>query len=53
VMDSATVAREGYAAMNAGKVLVVNGWRNRLMTSLVGLSPRASVRKAVRKLQGE
>ena len=51
VMDATTVAREGYAAMNAGKSLVVTGWKNKLMTLSVRFSPRSVVRKAVRRIQ--
>ncbi len=53
VMDPATVARQGYAAMNAGKAVVINGWRNRMLAMSVRFSPRSWVRRAVRSIQAK
>jgi len=41
--DSMVVAREGYAAMMAGKPMVVHGLTNKLSVQAVRLSPRAAV----------
>lgn len=50
VMTVDEVARIGYEGWKAGKILVVPGRRNRLRALLVRLAPRASVVKAVRRL---
>src|SRR5581483_5205114 len=39
--DSMTVAREGYAAMHAGKSMVVHGFTNKLGVQALRVSPRA------------
>jgi hypothetical protein len=39
--DSMSVAREGYAAMMAGKTMVVHGLTNKLGVQVQRLSPRA------------
>jgi short-subunit dehydrogenase len=50
MMDSASVAREGYEGWKAGRVLVVPGRHNRLRALAVRLLPRAVVRKVARGL---
>lgn len=51
VMDSASVARQGYEAMNAGRVMVITGLRNRLMVFSERFAPRSWVRSVVRGIQ--
>jgi uncharacterized protein len=46
VADAVSVARHGYRAMMAGKVVAVPGFMNKLTTLLVRLAPRAAVRAA-------
>ncbi len=47
LMDVRKVARIGYAGMNAGKRLVIPGWKPRLLSELLRLVPRNSVTKTV------
>jgi short-subunit dehydrogenase len=35
------VAKEGFEAVMAGRVVLINGWANRLLASLIGILPRA------------
>lgn len=42
--SAASVARQGYRAMMAGKPIAVHGARNKLVVQLLRLSPRAAVR---------
>lgn len=44
--DAVSVARHGYRAMMAGKVVAVPGFRNKLTTLLIRLAPRSAVRTA-------
>ncbi|HKH81505.1 MAG TPA: SDR family oxidoreductase [Methylovirgula sp.] len=50
-MDARSVARQGIAAMLAGKRLLVPGVLNRMMVFSVRLAPRALVPKIVKQLQ--
>jgi short-subunit dehydrogenase len=50
MMTADEVARMGYEGWKAGHALVVPGRRNRLRAFAVRLLPRATVRKAVRRL---
>lgn len=50
-MDAASVAREGYAAMMAGKPLVIPGTKNKLNVLSARLAPRSMVRSIVRSKQ--
>jgi uncharacterized protein len=50
VMGAEQVAREGFDGWNAGTVVTVAGFLNRRRTLLVRLSPRALVRRAVKRL---
>jgi short-subunit dehydrogenase len=53
VMDAATVAREGYEGMKAGRTLVIPGVLNRLGVQAIRVSPRSVVPKVVRAMQRE
>jgi hypothetical protein len=48
--SAATVAREGYRAMMAGKPTVVHGAKNKLAVQLLRVSPRAAVRAVAASL---
>jgi short-subunit dehydrogenase len=50
VMTAAAVAREGYAAMLAGKPEVIAGARNRWMILLTRLAPRTMLARVTRRL---
>jgi short-subunit dehydrogenase len=50
VMSAAAVAREGYAAMMAGKPEVIAGARNRWMILLTRLAPRSMLARVTRRL---
>jgi uncharacterized protein len=52
VMASADVARIGYEAWKRGTVLVVPGLSNRVGVAVVRVSPRAIVRRLVKRLNG-
>lgn len=41
--DAASVAREGFDAMMAGRPMVVHGWRNKTAVQALRLSPRSTV----------
>ena len=45
VMDAATVARIGYRGMKKGKVIVIAGFWNALLTGSVRITPRFIIRK--------
>jgi len=49
-MSAARVARAGYDGFRSGKVIVVPGFRNKLVAFSVRLSPRAMVRKIAKRL---
>lgn len=51
VMDSAAVARAGYAGLLARKSIVVPGLRNRLIAGGSGLAPRSLTARIARALQ--
>jgi len=50
VADSASVARHGYHAMLAGKVMAIPGVKNKLSTQSVRFSPRSWVRAIAARL---
>ena len=50
VMDAATVAKLGIAAMVAGKEKVVTGWGNRISVFGLRFTPRWLVRLTIRKM---
>ena len=50
VMGAEQVAREGFDGWNAGQVVTVPGFLNRRGTLVVRLSPRALIRRAVKRL---
>jgi short-subunit dehydrogenase len=49
-MDATTVARDGYRALMQGKPLVISGFRNRLLTQSLRISPRRLVTAVSRKI---
>jgi len=49
-MDAATVARDGYRALMAGKTIVISGFRNWLLAESVRFSPRRLVTAVSRKV---
>jgi uncharacterized protein len=51
VMDAATVARQGYRAMQAGRPLVVTGLRNRVMAWGTRLVPRVMAARVAKGAQ--
>jgi short-subunit dehydrogenase len=51
VMTAAEVARQGYDGMKRGDLVVIPGWRNRLLAKTVQLLPRPMVLNAVRSMQ--
>jgi uncharacterized protein len=53
VMDAATVAREGYEGMKAGRTLIIPGVLNKLGVQAIRVSPRSVVPKVVRAMQRE
>jgi short-subunit dehydrogenase len=50
-MDARTVAEIGYAALMAGKPVVIPGLRNRILAFSVRLAPRRVVTKIARRMQ--
>ena len=52
-MDARTVAEAGYAALMAGKPVVIPGVRNRILAFSVRLAPRRVVTQMVRRMQEE
>jgi hypothetical protein len=53
MMDAPAVARIGYNGLMAGKPVVIPGARNRLLSVVVRLAPRAWVTRIVRRIQEE
>ena len=51
-LDSASVAAAGYRGMMRGDAQVIPGWRNWIGAQVVGVAPRAFVRRVVSRLQG-
>jgi len=51
IMDAATVAKIGYAALKKGKAVVIPGFRNQIMTLSVRFTPRSMVTNIVRNMQ--
>jgi hypothetical protein len=49
-MDARTVAEAGYAALMAGKPVVIPGARNRLLAFGVRLAPRKVVTQIARRM---
>jgi short-subunit dehydrogenase len=49
-MDARTVAEAGYAALIAGKPVVIPGVRNRLLAFGVRLAPRQVVTRIARRM---
>ncbi|MGB8769652.1 MAG: SDR family oxidoreductase [Candidatus Korobacteraceae bacterium] len=47
LLDVRQVARAAYEGMNAGKRLVIPGWKSRLLSQLLRIVPRNSVTKTV------
>lgn len=50
VMQADQVARAGYRGLKRGRAVVIPGWKNRLLTFSVRLSPRFVVRHIARRL---
>lgn len=50
-LPAGIVARQGYDGMKKGKTIVIPGFRNRLVATLVRFAPRKNVVRAVRKVQ--
>ncbi|RPI27845.1 MAG: SDR family oxidoreductase [Acidobacteria bacterium] len=50
VMDAPTVARAGYQGFRQGRLIVIPGFKNRLLAFTVRLSPRAFVRQVTKRL---
>ena len=42
-MDAETVARQGYDAVMRGRIVLINGWRNRLLAGIAALIPDSLV----------
>jgi hypothetical protein len=53
VMDAATVARQGYAGMKAGRTLVIPGLLNKLTAQAIRFTPRRVAPKVVRAMQDQ
>jgi short-subunit dehydrogenase len=51
-MTAKAVAVEGHLAFRGGRVVMVSGWRNRLLVLLIRLLPRVLVRRIVKKFNG-
>ena len=51
-MTAKTVAMQGHEAFRGGRVVTVNGWRNRLLVILIRLTPRFLVRNITMKFNG-
>ena len=51
IMDARAVAEAGYAGLMRGRPLVIPGWRNRMLATLVRWLPRSVVADAVRSVQ--
>jgi short-subunit dehydrogenase len=50
MMDAASVARVGYRALMAGKVVAIPGWANRLGACAARHAPRGLVTRIVRRI---
>lgn len=51
IMDAQTVAKIGYQGLMSGQMLVIPGFKNRLLATSVRLFPRKFVTKLVRSMQ--
>ena len=51
-MTAKTVALQGHAAFRGGRVVLVNGWRNRFLVLLIRFTPRFLVRGITRMFNG-
>jgi uncharacterized protein len=51
MMDAATVAQMGYDALMKGKIIIIPGFINKLMSKCVRFIPRKMVTKIVRSMQ--
>lgn len=51
MMDAATVAKIGYHGLMANKTVVIPGWKNQLLATIVRFVPRTLVTKYVRSSQ--
>ena len=51
MLDAATVARIGYRAMQAGQVVVIPGWQNRMLALAPRFTPRAVMTRVVKGMQ--
>jgi short-subunit dehydrogenase len=51
-MTAKAVAVQGHRAFRGGCVVMVSGWRNRLLVLLVRMLPRALIREVVKKFNG-
>jgi short-subunit dehydrogenase len=51
MMDAATVAKIGYQGLMANKAVVIPGWKNQLLATIVRFVPRTLVTKFVRSSQ--
>ncbi len=51
-MSAKAVAFQGQKTFRAGRVVSVSGWRNRLLVLLIRLTPRAGIRRIVKKFNG-
>lgn len=51
VMDSMTVARQGYQAMKQGKRVIVNGKMNNFMAFMTRITPRPVVLRIAKRMQ--
>ncbi|MBJ7295012.1 MAG: short-chain dehydrogenase [Anabaena sp. LE011-02] len=53
MMDAETVAQMGYDALMKGKIIIIPGFMNKLMSKCVRFIPRKMVTKIVRSMQEE
>jgi short-subunit dehydrogenase len=51
IMAAAPVARAGYRAMQAGKIVEIPGLRNRLLVQAGRVTPRKTLTGIVRRMQ--
>lgn len=51
-MSAMEVARQGHKSFRGIGVVVVSGWKNRLLVVLIWLTPRPLIRRIVRKING-
>jgi short-subunit dehydrogenase len=49
-LDVREVARSGYEGMKHGRRLVIPGWKNRLLTEMLRLTPRSTVTRMVGRM---